>query len=785
MNAQLLHYKLEQLEVKGSSKFEVVFAAPDTQQEQYSRFTLRAWWIVLQAHRDKPYATRIDLYERAFKYIPNCYKLWFNYLKEQLEDLGGRSTFLSNKFEEMISYFERALVYMHKMPNIWLMYAEYSASLQKYTHTRNVYDRALQSLPVTQHHRIWKAYCQWISKTESIKTAISIYNRYIKINPDYKEEYLDYLVSKQLWGNACQILVDILNDDQFNSSSGKTKYDFMKYLCEIIARHPNDLPIDAASIMKFGIKKYSDEIGQLWIKLADYYIKTGQFEQARDTFEDAVNNVLTVKDFSLVFNAYVKYEETIIQMLEDFDENDENHDDIDDTILSTKLDQLLKLKPSQDDEVQIEDELLLKMDRLDELLERRPILLNSCILRQNKYNVEEWLKRIELVKRDERMALKTFTEALEIVEPNLADNGKLSDIWIAYAKYYRDKGDWKTCNQIFYKGSKIEFKNIEEHVNLWSQWVEILLLDGFVNDSLSVIKQGLFKKYIKKLDKMTPSEMVPYSLQLWQLYLDLERNFGNFKSLRAAYKRMVELKVVTPFIIINYAQLLEDNAFYEESFKVFEAGVQLFDWPALYDLWIVYITKFIQRYRGQKIERTRNLFETVIEQVPKDKNRIFYLMYGEFEEQYGLLNHAIEIYDRMVFNVEYQDKMEAYNIYIAKVALYLGITKTRPVFESAIENLQEAELIQMGLRLAQLERKFGEIDRARAVYIHISQFSDPRFDDFGLWKTWENFELHHGNEDTYKEFRRISKSVVAKFSLMPPDPKKIKERVEKGQLGQQ
>jgi pre-mRNA-splicing factor SYF1 len=38
---------------------------------------------------------------------------------------------------------------------------------------------------------------------------------------------------------------------------------------------------------------------------------------------------------------------------------------------------------------------------------------------------------------------------------------------------------------------------------------------------------------------------------------------------------------------------LEDNAFYEESFKVFEAGIALFDWPALYDVWIVYITKFI------------------------------------------------------------------------------------------------------------------------------------------------------------------------------------------------
>ena len=45
------------------------------------------------------------------------------------------------------------------------------------------------------------------------------------------------------------------------------------------------------------------------------------------------------------------------------------------------------------------------------------------------------------------------------------------------------------------------------------------------------------------------------------------------------------------------------------------------------------------------------------------------------------MNHAIEIYDRMVFNVDYKDKMEAYNIYIAKVGTYLGITKTRAVFE--------------------------------------------------------------------------------------------------------
>jgi len=39
----------------------------------------------------------------------------------------------------------------------------------------------------------------------------------------------------------------------------------------------------------------------------------------------------------------------------------------------------------------------------------------------------------------------------------------------------------------------------------------------------------------------------------------------------------------------------------------------------------------------------------------------------------------------------------------------------------------------LGLRFAALERKFGEIDRARAIFIHISQFADPRGDVLRLW----------------------------------------------------
>jgi pre-mRNA-splicing factor SYF1 len=81
------------------------------------------------------------------------------------------------------------------------------------------------------------------------------------------------------------------------------------------------------------------------------------------------------------------------------------------------------------------------------------------------------------------------------------------------------------------------------------------------------------------------------------------------------------------------------------------------------------------------------MFERLLKDVPKEHASIFYFMYAEFEEQYGLYSHAVEIYDRMVRAVPAQERFQAYSIYITKVAKLLGITKTRPVFEHALRNL--------------------------------------------------------------------------------------------------
>lgn len=106
---------------------------------------------------------------------------------------------------------------------------------------------------------------------------------------------------------------------------------------------------------------------------------------------------------------------------------------------------------------------------------------------------------------------------------------------------------------------------------------------------------------------------------------------------------------------------------------------------------------------------------------------------------------------------------QMYKILIAKVAMNFGLAATRPVYERSLEELPDKSAIVMGIRFANLERKLGEIDRARSIYAHTSQFCDPRIQkDF--WSEWNQFEIDHGSEDTFREFLRIRRSVQASFN---------------------
>lgn len=104
-----------------------------------------------------------------------------------------------------------------------------------------------------------------------------------------------------------------------------------------------------------------------------------------------------------------------------------------------------------------------------------------------------------------------------------------------------------------------------------------------------------------------------------------------------------------------------------------------------------------------------------------------------------------------------------YTVYIAKATANYGLPATRPIYERALEVLPDRQTAEMCLRFAALERKLGEIDRARAIYAHASQFCDPRV-HARFWSEWSSFEIATGSEDTYREMLRIRRSVQAQFN---------------------
>jgi len=50
--------------------------------------------------------------------------------------------------------------------------------------------------------------------------------------------------------------------------------------------------------------------------------------------------------------------------------------------------------------------------------------------------------------------------------------------------------------------------------------------------------------------------------------VDLEESIGTVETTKAVYDKILELRIANAQIIINYAAFLEENKYFEDSFKV-------------------------------------------------------------------------------------------------------------------------------------------------------------------------------------------------------------------------
>lgn len=183
------------------------------------------------------------------------------------------------------------------------------------------------------------------------------------------------------------------------------------------------------------------------------------------------------------------------------------------------------------------------------------------------------------------------------------------------------------------------------------------------------------------------------SLKLWSFYVDLEESLGTVETAKAVYDKILDLRIANAQIIVNYAAFLEENKYYEESFKVNmkSASGHIFVLTDMLGIraWYgaVHIPRLVRNLEhlprkvhqaicellcfhqptnstklpiqgGSKIERARDLFEQALEKCPPKHCKPIFLMYATYEEEHGLAKRAMSIYDRATGAVADEDKFE-------------------------------------------------------------------------------------------------------------------------------
>uniref|UniRef100_K3WEH0 Suppressor of forked domain-containing protein n=1 Tax=Globisporangium ultimum (strain ATCC 200006 / CBS 805.95 / DAOM BR144) TaxID=431595 RepID=K3WEH0_GLOUD len=712
--------------------------------------SIHAWVNYLKEADTLAAPKRFALYERGVVALPRSYKLWKQYLDEYYETQVRGKRIDAVEYTHLVALYERALVQLNKMPRIWLDFIELVQEMKRVAFTRHAFDRALRALPITQHHRIWRPYLEFVKHIGLPQVAVRVYRRYLMLEPGSREEYVDYLTSIHQYDEASRQLIKLI-DNQSVYPTKRTTHSLWMQLCDMISQHPEEVSpsLNVEAILRSGITQFTDEVGRLWCSLATYFVRLGMFESARDIYEEGIRTVMTVRDFSMIFDAYVKFIEAMLTAEMELAENPDDNDEDDDVDHQVQVDRFLKI--------------------YEDVADRRPILLNSVLLRQNPHNVREWEKRVELQKTDLQKVIRTYAEAVKTVDP-AKSGGRLHTLWVKFAKFYEDHKDIANARVIFKKAADVEYRSDQELANVYCEWAEMELRQDNFEEPLEILRGACampasMTVRLRNKTGLTTKDKVHKNVKLWGLRLDLEESLGDIESTRAAYNDAFELKIVTPQMVLNFASYLEENKFFEESFRVYERGLSLFpSFPYANEIWQAYLTKFVKRYGGTKVERARDLHEQALKAAPSKFAKAFYAKYAEFEEKHGMLRNVMAIYERATDAVPEEEQVDVYAAYVKKAQKFFGVSKVRDVYQRGIANLPDKYVASLCLKFADMETKLGEIERARAIYTHASQFCDPRQHEASFWKVWHDFEVAHGSEHSFLEMLRIKRSVVAQYS---------------------
>jgi hypothetical protein len=122
---------------------------------------------------------------------------------------------LARSFDLSVSYAERTV----QLPRLWLMYFSLFSHplcppVISHTHARRMFDRALRTLLPSLHSRIWVRYLLWAEGKGGV-TTVSVYRRYLAVDPSLTEHYASILLSLTLHSQtigSCKTFIVLGNE---------------------------------------------------------------------------------------------------------------------------------------------------------------------------------------------------------------------------------------------------------------------------------------------------------------------------------------------------------------------------------------------------------------------------------------------------------------------------------------------------------------------------------------------------------------------------------------------
>lgn len=568
--------------------------------------------------------------------------------------------------------------------------------------------------------------------------------------------------------------------------------------------------------------------GVYWIALATYFAGKGEHQVVVFLFEKAFTTIVDCGDFADIYRAFSEY-------------------------------LLRRLGEGGADAAFAEH-------KLEKLTENRVHLLGAVRTRATPNHIPEWLSRIDSLtknisfsrrdpysnlqeneekanqrgetqkrscklERQINQVVALFEEALQTVDVLKATGGLTSALWSKYAEFHLRLSDLEAARHVFERACSAPHRFTSSLVGLHCQRIETELCHNNNERALELARRAVSRpqhqnrNYPRESGKegVVPDEApsayspqsplmkhaVHRSLKLWNLFLDLELSFGSLASVRGAFDRSIDSGGATVAQVLALCERLRSEKYYEASYRAYEKAIRFFPRDEGGDrLWLSYLSHYVSRHKGTKLDRARDLFDQAISGgatgggggdatgvVSAEHCFSFHYLYAKFEEEFGSVEASLRIFDAAVTKVPACHRLQALKILVAQTALYKGLAATRDIFERGLKLLQEdlehadlesvsvSGICHFGLRFAEAEIALLEYERARAIFEYVAQYADPapRAEEaatpadgadggvdgevaaVALWKAWKRFEGKHGNEATMRDMVRKRGAVKRTF----------------------